>query len=211
MTFKQFTYVLVLIGFIGIWACGTKSEYRKIVERELASGERHDNIFMGFHIGMPEKVFYDSCTALNKRRLVYQGARDVTVSFKMDILDKEVDVYFFPNFHEKKIYEMEVSYSYYGWSPWRKELSAEKLMFRLLAIYEKTYGEGFIEIKSPQDRVAYVKVDGNRRISIYEKDDQTVRVIFTDLRVEKIAEKNKPKVVANAKNKPIWWKDMKKE
>lgn len=211
MTLKQFTYSILIMAFLGIWACGPKSEYHRIVEKELASGERNDSIFMGFHIGMPEKTFYDSCTALNKRRLVYQGSRNVSVNFKMDILDKPVDVHFFPNFHDKKIYEMEVTYNYFGWSPWRKELGSEKLMYRLLAIYEKTYGEGFLEIKSPDDRVAYVKVDGNRRISIYAKDDQLVRVIFTDLPIEKVVDKNNPKIAANAENTPIWWDKMTKK
>lgn len=211
MTLKQFNYIFIIAAFLGMWACQNKSEYHKLVDKELATGERHDSIFMGFHLGMPEKIFYDSCTALNKRRLVYQGSKDVTVNFKMDILGKEVDVHFFPNFHEHKIYEMEVSYNYYGWSPFHKEMNSEKLLYRLLAIYEKTYGGGFLEIKSSQDRVAYVKVDGNRRISIYVKDDQTVRVIFTDLLLEDIAEKNNPKMATNAKNMPVWWKDKVKK
>jgi len=208
MNLYNFSYGYIFLAFIALASCGTKSEYHKVVEKELATGERHDSIFLGFHFGMIDKDFFDSCTALNKERKLYQSGRGVNVSFQMELLDQPVEVDFFPNFYQGKIYEMETSYRYVNWAPWWKDLYAEKLKYRLLAIYEKTYGEGFLEIKSTDDKVAYVKVDGNRRISIYQKDDQLVRVIFTDLTKEKLAEKDKSKLANNKQKdevKPIWF------
>lgn len=204
----NFSYGLILLVFVALSACGGGSEYRRMVEKELATGERHDSIFLGFHLGMYDKDFFDGCTALNKERKLYQSGRGINVSFQMDLLGQPVEVDFFPNFYQGKIYEMETSYRYVNWAPWNKELHVDKLLYRLLAVYEKTYGAGFIEIKSPTDKVAYVKVDGNRRISIYPKEEQVVRIIFTDLTVEEIAEKEKAKLANNKekdKVKPIWF------
>jgi len=55
-------------------------------------------------------------------------------------------------------------------------------------MFEAWYGKGFIEINHPQRGSAFVKMDGNRRISIWKEDDQRVRASFTDVPVEKIVE-----------------------
>lgn len=195
----------MLCALIGLAACGNKHEYHKIVEKELAKGERYDSVFLGFYLGMPKKDFYDKCWNLNKQGLMRQGAENTSVNFQMDMLGKKTSVDFYPTFYQDKAYEMVVMYQHPAWAPWNKDLWAEPLLYRVLAIYEKTYGEGFIEIKHSKLGTAHVKVDGNRRISIYKKDDQRVRAVFTDLLVEKEAEKNVPKVAEKVANKPLWF------
>jgi hypothetical protein len=206
MNLYKFSYLFTLLLFLGFLACDSGSNYRQLVKEELASGERHDSIFLGFYLGMPNKDFFDRCWNLNKEGLVRQGNQNTTVNFQMDILGEKTDVDFYPDFYQDKIYQMKVTYKYWGWSPWLKHLNSEALMYRLLAIYEKSFGGEFMEIKSPDNRIAFVKVDGNRRISIYQKDEHKVRVIFTDLILEKMVKKNKPQLATNKEEQvPVWW------
>jgi len=208
MNLYKFSYTIIFLTFLGLFACGEGSQYKRVVKAELASGERHDSIFLGFHFGMANKDFFDSCTELNKQRLIYQSGRGINVSFQMDLLEEPVEVDFFPNFYEGVIYEMETAYRYVNWSPWKKDLTGDKLKYRLLAVYEKTYGEGFMEIASADGKIAYVKVDGNRRISIYQLDEQVVRIIFTNLLVEDAAEEERKKLANNkpkGETQPVWF------
>lgn len=201
----RISLIIIVCVLIGLGACGNSHEYHKIVEKELATGVRYDSVFLGFYLGMPKKDFYDRCWKLNKQGLMRQGAENMSVSFEMDIVGNKSTIDFYPTFHKDIAYEMVVMYRHNAWAPWNKDLWAEPLMYRILAIYEKTYGEGFIEIKHSKLGSAFVKVDGNRRISIYQKDDQRVRAVFTDLLVEEEAEKNIPKVAEKVANQPLWF------
>ena len=80
---------------------------------------------------------------------------------------------------------MPVSFKYKGWAPWNKKLFADNLEEDVLRWYKKIYGGGFIEVKHPQRGKAYIKLDGNRRITIFKKDDLYVWAIFTDMLVKK--------------------------
>jgi hypothetical protein len=92
---------------------------------------------------------------------------------------------FYPEFLEGKISEMPVQFLYNGWAPWNKSLSADSLQAEVLKWYEKQYGGGFIEVEHPKRGIAYVKIDGNRRISIFKGDEMHVWAIFTDMLVKK--------------------------
>jgi hypothetical protein len=80
-----------------------------------------------------------------------------------------------------RIYEMPVKFKYIGWAPWNKNLTSDNLQHNLVKWYEKTYGRGFIEVRHPLHGTAFVKVDGNRRISIFKENDLYVWAVFTDL------------------------------
>ncbi len=181
-----------------------KHEYQQMVDRELASGIRNDSLFLDIHLGMNKKAFFDLCWEMNKKGLVRQGNKNTTVQFDMNINDKNALVDFYPDFYQDKIYQMPVTYSYKGWSPWLKHLSADTLHVELLEIYEKNYGD-FLAIEHPKLGKAFVRVDGNRRISIYQKGEQEVRVIFTDL----ITEPKVPKIDRSLadKNLPVWLRE----
>jgi hypothetical protein len=92
---------------------------------------------------------------------------------------------FYPGFINGKIYEMPVRYFYNGWAPWNKSLSADSLQIEVYKYYEKQYGKGFIEVKHPKRGTAFVKIDGNRQISIFKEDDINVWAVFTDMLVKK--------------------------
>ncbi|MFN8258845.1 MAG: hypothetical protein U0W24_24365 [Bacteroidales bacterium] len=177
--------VLILTLTIGLFlcvGCSPKSRYDRIVKRELASGVRHDSLFLGISLGMTEKEFYTHCWKLNRQGLIKQGNSNATVEF---IVEKELKsratMNFYPYFVDTKIVLMPVQFTYTGWAPWNKELSSDKLLEDVLQWYKKVYGDDFMKVTDKKEGIAYVKVDGNRRISVFKKDDMSVLAVFTDL------------------------------
>lgn len=174
-----------LVSFIFI-SCSPKAEYDRKLKQELSSGIRQDSIFMGIYLGMPEKKFYLHCWNLNKRGVIRQGETNTTIEYEIKNELKYPGLMdFYPNFNEGKIYEMPVKIKYKGWAPWNKELSSDRLQEDVLNWYEKVYGKGFLKVRHPERGFAYVKLDGNRRITIFKADDLYVWVVFTDMLVKR--------------------------
>jgi hypothetical protein len=92
---------------------------------------------------------------------------------------------FYPKFNQGKISEMPVSFKYKGWTPWNKTLSSDNLLNNVQKWFEKVYGKGFIKVKHPLHGTAYVKINGNRRITIFKENDLHIWAIFTDMTVIK--------------------------
>jgi hypothetical protein len=57
----------------------------------------------------------------------------------------------------------------------------------VLNLLEDWYGKGFMEVEHSKHGSAFVKVDGNRRITLFKKSFDEVYVVFTDLSVEAAA------------------------
>lgn len=175
--------------FIFIWVftgCSPSAKYERMLKHELSTGIRNDTLFMGIYFGMPEKEFYTRCWDLNKEGLIKQGMRNKTVEYQLtDELKYPGTMDFYPEFVDGKIYEMPVQFLYNGWSPWTKSLSADSLQIEVLKWYENQYGDGFLKVKHSKRGIAYVKIDGNRRISIFKGDEMHVWAIFTDMLLEK--------------------------
>jgi hypothetical protein len=184
---RKFSLIFgILICVILISGCSPKARYERMLNRELASGIRHDSLFMGLYLGMTQKDFYVHCWNLNHKGLIRQGEGNTTVEYKMrGELKHSGQMNFYPKFADGKIYEMPVRFAYSGWAPWNKELSSKNLMKDVLQWYKKIYGTGFIEVDHPERGPAFVKVDGNRRITIFKTDDLYVWAVFTDLTAEK--------------------------
>jgi hypothetical protein len=183
----RFTWLLMLLvsGCI-ISGCSPRSKYERRLKQELASGVRCDSLFFGLYLGMPEKDFYLHCWQLNKKGLIRQGDTNTTVEYNIkDELKYPGTMNFYPRFVQGKISEMPVQFHYKGWAPWNKKLSSEKLQADILNWYKKVYGAGFIKVKHPLHGIAYVKVDGNRRITIFKQDDLNVWAVFTDMLIKK--------------------------
>jgi hypothetical protein len=166
----------------GVASCSPGARYDRKLARELQSGERYDSLFMGLYLGMDEKDFYTHCWELNREGLIRQGSSNMSVEYKTgEELKHPATMNFYPVFQEGKIVEMPVRFAYNGWAPWNKELSPEKLAEDIRRWYEKVYGEGFITVKHPEHGTAFVKVDGNRRITIFHEPDLHAWAIFTDM------------------------------
>jgi len=92
---------------------------------------------------------------------------------------------FYPKFQKDKVYMMLTTFSYEGWAPWNKDRFSNFLIEDVKNLMESWYGEGFITVQGKNDKKLYVKVQGNRRITISTIDDKDVRVRFTDLTISK--------------------------
>ena len=183
---EQKCFLLGLLLLVGTTAC--QSEYHQRVEEELAKGTRQDSLFLGITFGMSTKEFYAHCWELNKQGIIQQGTQNTTVMQEVDALTYPATMDFYPNFYEDKIYEMPVTYAYKAWAPWNRHLFADSLQQQVLTLYQQQYGKDFMKIEHPQKGVVYVKVDGNRRISIFQENDTRVKVLFTDLLINRTLE-----------------------
>jgi hypothetical protein len=178
--------LLFLISGIIIAGCSPRTKYEHRLKHELARGVRYDSLFLGLYFGMPEKEFYLHCWKLNHKGMLRQGSSNTTAEYKLkDELKYPAQMDFYPKFSDGKIFEMPVSFSYEGWSPWNKKLSSDNLQKEILRWYEKVYGKGFIQVEHLLHGIAYVKIDGNRRITIFKQDDLHVWAVFTDMLVKK--------------------------
>ncbi len=183
---KEILWLLPIFIFIWIFSgCTPNAKYERMLKRELKSGIRNDTLFMGIHFGMSEKEFYTRCWDLNKQGLIKQGMRNMTVEYILkDELKYPGTMDFYPEFVDGIISELPVQFLYNGWTPWNKSLSTDSLQVDVLKWYEKQYGNGFLEVEHSKRGIAYVKIDGNRRISIFKGDDMHVWAVFTNMLVE---------------------------
>ncbi len=180
----NFKIILFFISFGLMWtACDKRSPYQKLLDKELASGERHDSLFYGLSLGMAPKTFFEYCYQKNQEGLFFQG--NGSVEYKMnEELPFPARMSFYPKFQDEKIIEMPVSFTYDGWAPWNKRMAADSLQMDVKILLEKWYGSGFIRTEHPDLGPAYVKIDGNRRIVLVKQDDKTAKALFTDMSVK---------------------------
>jgi len=183
---KVYKIAILLSSMVVLVNCSNKFNYDKMVEEGLSSGVRYDSLFLGISLGMTDSAFFAHCWKLNKENKVYQGSGNTSVLYKLreKELSYEATMNFYPEFVKGKISKMPVVFSYEGWAPWNKELSVDMLLQDVLNLLTDWYGDGYMEIKKEETKLVYIKVDGNRRITLYKKDESSVVVFFTDLSVE---------------------------
>ncbi len=90
---------------------------------------------------------------------------------------------------------MRVTFQYNAWAPWNRAQFADSLLPDVLKMYKKWYPNGneFIEMTDKSRGTIYVKVDGNRRITLGRFDDMIVKADFMDLLVEEKLKKAESK------------------
>lgn len=175
-------FVISTILLINLVACEQKSEYEQLVEREMSNQSRYDSLFLGYTFGMQRQDFFDHSWQLNQQHLITGSAQ---VEYPIGDLKSKATMTFFPEFHNNRIYRIPAEIQYDGWAPWNKDLFADSLIVELVDLYEEIYGPGFIQTIHPDfEKPSWIKVDGNRRISIYRKDDMKARIEFLDLSVD---------------------------
>ncbi|MEO6720142.1 MAG: hypothetical protein ABIN67_07235 [Ferruginibacter sp.] len=190
---KHYIYFLAIV-LIFTWGCSSSGseQYGKLVKKELARGKRVDSLFLGMRFGMTSKEFYGHCWELNKKGLLTDGNNNTAVLYKIDKeLKYPASMTFYPDFYENKIAVMRVSFQYNAWAPWNKGQFSDSLLPDVVKMYEKWYhaGNNFIKITDKTKGTIYVKVDGNRRITIGIFNDMVVKVDYTDLLVEQKVKK----------------------
>lgn len=165
------------------------NEYHSLVNRELATNVKRDTLLLDLRFGMTQREFFTHCWELNKEGIVKEGATNSTVHFQIEKFGKKYDVNFYPVFYEGRIVGLPVEYSYTVFSPWNSDYSLDLLFEEIMNIYRSDYGDDFLKIES-KERIAYVRVDGNRRISIFNNINRNnVTALYFDLSSEKNSEK----------------------
>lgn len=181
--------LLIWVVFVAS-GCDTRSEYQRLVERELAAGTEHNEIFLGYELGMAKDAFYEHSWALNREGLVMQGPQNQTVQYELDDeLPHAAKMFFYPDFYEGKVFQMRTRFLYDGWAPWNENLSADSLQMAVIDLFRTWYGDGFIVLGRATDAtgesIQFAKVDGNRRIVVGRSSASEVMAVYTDLQVEK--------------------------
>jgi len=169
-----------------------KTDYQKLEEKELSSGRVKNELYFGLELGMTKKKFFETCWELNQQGILTNGPSELSVVHSLEMPStKPAKMHFYPKFYDDKIFLMPMEFSYEGWAPWNEDLNADKLLEDTIALFEQWYGEGFIEVANKdRSQVAFVKMDGNRRIRIFKKHLSSVRAEIVDLPVQKKIEGN---------------------
>ena len=184
------TSLTSLIMVVLFSACGNSDmkAYEELKATELSSGKRVDSIFMGIYFGMTSKQFFAHCWRMNKQGIFTDGLNNTAVLYKLNHgeLTHDASMNFYPDFDNGKIYRMKATFKYDAWAPWNKNMFSDSLLADVRRLYTSWYpsGNDFIPITNEKKGTIYVKIDGNRRITIGRFNDVEVRVHYTDLITE---------------------------
>ena len=180
--------LLVLTPFL---ACEIESEYSKLLKKELKSGKAFNDLVLGLKIGQTKDDFYEICADLNKKKLITSGARNLYpeyILYPKDSVEngKKIRMSFMGIFDNDRIMKgMDIRFNYYSWIAWREEYNSDNLINEIKDTLQLWYpGNNFIEIDLKLDsknNLAYVKIDGNRQITMYKIDGRDVAVIIEDV------------------------------
>lgn len=198
----SFCLTALLIG------CQGTPDYETLLQQELASGERNDDLFLDFYLGMPRDDFYARCWDLNKEKKARPGGSNSSVAIDLPegTLPHPAFKEFYPEFYNDKVWQMLVEYEYQGWAPWNKELQADKLIKEVYKLLKERHGDFFLADLGDKGK-ALCNINGNRRILIRRvKDAKRVQVVYDDMSVYEAAEEEKKARRAAAPNKrvPAW-------
>lgn len=181
--------ILIIITVIAVGCTAPDlDKYQQVVKKEMSKDVQQNDIFFGISFGMTSKNFYTHCWNMNKKGLFTDGATNTSVLYKLkkNELKFPASMNFYPQFKDGKIHKMQVTYHYDGWAPWNRHLGSDSLLQDILQFYKKWYpgGQPFMQLNDKAKGIIYVKVDGNRRITIGKFDDMHVKADYTDLNID---------------------------
>jgi hypothetical protein len=180
---RIFTFAAIILLFA---ACQAKPKTVQDIEKEeLATGKRYDDLFLDLKFGMSPKQFYDICWDLNKQQILREGKGNTAAMMELKKGELKLDgnFYFYPRFENDKIVEMPFMVNYDAWSPWNPEAQSDKLIIDVKNMLRKWYPDGmdFYETKDAKGYTIFVKVDGNRKITLTAEDVSEVRGSIIDI------------------------------
>ena len=179
----------LLLFLLVFAACTLPTPYQKMLDEELASGVRNDDLIFGLFFGMDQDSFYDHAWDLNRREIVKEGPNNTSVEYKLEgELGEPAKLNFYPEFHERKINGLIMQYNYMAWSPWNRHLWSDSLLPEVIHHVDSLFpGRDFLKVTNDTGREVLVKVDGNRRILVATEGDANVKVLISDMTSEKIS------------------------
>ncbi len=178
-----FSFLLLSLLLTGCF----ESEYTRLVKSELSKETRSDSLLFDIEFGDSREEFYQKCYRLNRRQLVSQGPGNSSVQylFTDSVYHKEpasLQLLFYPKFDEKQVIKsMDLELSYTGWAPWNTRLKSDSLKPKVLEMLRDWYGgNDFISVTLNKVEVP-LKLDANRRIIVFTKDEEKVVVKIQDI------------------------------
>jgi hypothetical protein len=179
---------LNILFFLTLFTFSCKSDYEKKLYSELNTGVKYDSLFYDLKIGQTQQQFFDLCWKMNKEQLIMEGGgRNVKYILPLragEDSTKIKEVLFYGIFDDKKIMQgMDMKFVYRSWSPWVRNLQSDSLILDLKEQMESAYkGNKFevVELDKKVDFKAYVKIDGNRQITLYQSDRKDVKMKIED-------------------------------
>jgi ribosomal protein S19 len=188
---RKISQIFVIVLVAGSLASCGQSEYTKLVKRELAKNVRYDSLFLTFKFNDTQTDFYTKGWEQNRLGLIRQGPKNQNVEYMMksqDTTKSNIQMLFFPEFDENQlIKKMEMYLKYTAWSPVSKGYKSDVLLPVAIDTLMNWYGGNeFMEVKFPKDSVSmWVKVDGNRQISLTAINEAEIKAVISDLTWEK--------------------------
>ena len=176
------TYCMVTFG------CAKTAEERYVEyeKQELDKGIRNDSLFLGLYLKMPKKEFRDYCFEMNLKGKFKQGGKknSTWVECELNGTKYPTAINFYPNFKNDSISEMNAAIYYNNATFEDGTFEKDSLMQDVLGLLYKWYGGETFKIKSPlfYKEDVYVKVNGNKRITIYpDASGQLINLWYVDL------------------------------
>lgn len=179
--------LLINYSLLLLLTIGCQSDYTKMVKSELAKGVRYDSVLLGIKLGDTRNDFYGKCFDLNKAGLISAGSGGASIKyvFTDSVIHKtptEIYLEFVPAFDQRDVItNVDIKFGYPGWAPWNKHLQSDSLKVNVIKLLRYWYGGNDFVIANTKGTKIPVKVDGNRRIFVEDKDMKSIVVRVQDL------------------------------
>ena len=182
----------ISISLLLLLSCQPKSDYQKLVDSELSTGVVYDSLFAGLSFSMSKQEFFDYCWEMNSKGIFTNGTGSQVLLDVSNDFSRTTGLSFYPKYVNGEMLEMPMEFRYQDWAPWNESTKVELLIEELKVVMLEWYGGNeFMEIQSEDNAIRiWVKVDGNRQISIGRKNISTALVKITDLALSKALEPN---------------------
>jgi len=150
----------------------------------------NDELIFGLKLGQKKSVYHDICYQLNKAKKVTSGGRSyspetILREYKDSISPRDIKMSFNGVFNDDDLMSsFKMVFNFIGWSHWNKKYFSNILKERIKDTLNIWFpGNDFKEykIKKNKNIDVDIKLDGNRRISVYTIDNKEVRVVVDDV------------------------------
>lgn len=182
--------VIIAISIVVLFI-SCKSDYTKLVEGEMKKGASPLELPLGLTTGISKKDYFAQCWQLNSDKKISHGPGNQYAKFELTPLDSrdslhKITMLFYGLFDKDEImHGLDMRMEFNAWAPWNEDSHSPELIKTLQRHYLESYGGNpFMSLDVTEDLQAQVKVDKNRRITIYPLSGKEVVVKIIDLRYE---------------------------